>query len=407
MAITCWYSYARPAPADASLAGAIAGEVFKERDHLQGLDVRQLFNQPSNSIDLMVLTIIIVNYKSTRLVLDCLGHLYRDPVAKDFDVFIVDNASGDDSEQVITAAFPRVWWIGMTYNAGFARANNEGIRRSAGEEEFASMDEPGQRSAGDAVLLLNGDTLPDAGVIASCYQRLMDSDYVAAGVQLLNSDGSPQISGMYVMKGGLNYLLPLPFLGTVIRKLGEMAGIKKPHVAGVGAAATSGSAALAAVPIEVDWINGAFLMVKRSAILQAGLLDEDFFLYAEEAEWCGRLRKTGPLCIYGDLKMIHLQGETANKEFGSGGKGYYNFYDRKGLQIMLSNFVRIRKQFGICWFLVQLFFYLADIPVFFIGLVFSKRYSFAQFRNYCKNIGIILRLSPTIIANKPYFYKVL
>jgi GT2 family glycosyltransferase len=382
MAISCRYSYARPAPADASLAAGIARKFFKERDHLQRLDVRQLFNQPRNSIDLMVLTIIIVNYKSTHLVLDCLGHLYRDPVAKDFDVFIVDNASGDNSKQVITAAFPRVWWIEMTYNAGFARANNEGIRRSA--------------KGGGPVLLLNGDTLPDAAVIASCCQRLMSSDYIAAGVQLLNSDGSPQISGMYVMKGGLNYLLPLPFLGAVIKWFGEKVGVKKPHVRGGGESI-----------IEVDWINGAFLMVKRSAILQAGLLDEDFFLYAEEAEWCGRLKKTGPLCIYGDLKMIHLQGETANQEFGSGGKGYYNFYDRKGLQIMLSNFVRIRKQLGIFWFLVQLFFYLADIPVFFIGLAFSKRYSFAQFRNYCKNIGVILRLSPTIIGNKPYFYKVL
>ena len=132
-----------------------------------------------------------------------------------------------------------------------------------------------------------------------------------------------------------------------------------------------------------------------------------FFLYAEEAEWCGRLKKTGALCIYGDLSVIHLQGEIANKEFGSGGKGYYNFYDRKGLQIMLSNFVRIRKQFGVGWFLVQLFFYLADIPVFFIGLAFSKQYSFVQFSQYCKNIGFILGLSPTIIRNKPYFYKVL
>jgi GT2 family glycosyltransferase len=369
------------------------------------LDVRQLFNKPRNSIDLMVLTIIIVNYKSTRLVLDCLEHLYRDPIAKDFDVFIVDNASGDDSKRVITSAFPRVWWIEMSYNAGFARANNEAIRKSAGRKRSGSADKAGAAIPDDAVLLLNGDTLPEAGVIATCYQRLMSSGHIAAGVGLLNSDGSPQISGMYVMKGGLNYLLPLPFLGTVIKKLGEMAGVKKPHVEGGATGRTTTDAA--ATPIEVDWINGAFLMVKRSAFEQAGLLDEDFFLYAEEAEWCGRLKKTGPLCIYGDLKMIHLQGETANKEFGSGGKGYYNFYDRKGLQIMLSNFVRIRKQFGIGWFLVQLFFYLADIPVFFIGLVFSRRYSFAQFRHYCKNIGVILRLSPTIIGNKPYFYKVL
>ncbi|HXO77982.1 MAG TPA: glycosyltransferase family 2 protein, partial [Puia sp.] len=324
----------------------------------------------------MVLTIIIVNYKSTRLVLDCLEHLYRDPIANDFDVFVVDNASGDDSKQIITSAFPRIWWIEMSYNAGFARANNEGIRKSS--------------KSGSPVLLLNGDTLPDASTIATCYQRLMSSDHVAAGVQLLNIDGSPQISGMYVMKGGLNYLLPLPFIGGVIKWLGEITGVKKPHVEGKGADLASNAADAAAAPIEVDWINGAFLMVKRSAINKAGLLDEDFFLYAEEAEWCGRLKKIGPLCIYGDLTVIHLQGEVANKEFGSGGKGYYNFYDRKGLQIMLSNFVRIRKQFGIGWFLVQLFFYLADIPVFLIGLAFSKRYSFVQFRHYCKNIGIIL-----------------
>ncbi len=345
----------------------------------------------------MVLTVIIVNYKSTRLVLDCLEHLYRDPIAKDFDIFIVDNASGDDSERVISSAFPRVWWIAMTYNAGFARANNEGIRRSE-RGDAGSADK-----AGEAVLLLNGDTLPDAGAIATCYQRLMSSDYIGAGVQLLNSDGSPQISGMYVMKGGLNYLLPLPFVGSFIKWLGEKTGVKKPHVEGA-APMREGSVA---APIDVDWINGAFLMVKRSSIGKAGLLDEDFFLYAEEAEWCGRLKKTGPLCIYGDLNVVHLQGETANKEFGSGGKGYYNFYDRKGLQIMLSNFVRIRKQFGVGWFLVQLFFYLVDIPVFFIGLLFSKIYSFAQFRQYCKNIGVILRLSPTIVRNKPYFYKVL
>lgn len=343
----------------------------------------------------MALAIILVNYKSTALVLDCLGHLYRDSLADTFDVLVVDNASGDDGRQIITSAFPRVTWIPMTYNAGFARANNEGIRRSDS----------------DAVLLLNGDTLPEAGVIATCYQRLMRSDYVAAGVQLLNSDGSPQISGMYVMKGGLNYLLPLPFLGGVIKWLGEMTGVKKPHVSDAGASPTTAVSRLDDQPVpvhvEVDWINGAFLMVRRSVFRQTGLLDEDFFLYAEEAEWCGRLKKAGPLCIYGDLSVVHLQGEVANKEFGSGGKGYYSFYDRKGLQIMLSNFVRIRKQFGIGWFLVQLFFYLVDIPVFFIGLAFSKQYSFAQFRHYCKNIGAILRLSPTIIGNKPYFYKVL
>ena len=362
----------------------------------------------------MPLSIIIVNYRSARLVLDCLEHLYRDPVARQFDVLVVDNASNDDSETAITTAFPQVRWIPMSYNSGFARANNEGIRRSP--------------ATSDAILLLNGDTLPDAAVIETAYRRLMDSAWIAAGVQLLNSDGSPQISGMYVMKGGLNYLLPLPFLGALIRTLGKTAKVKAPHVPDASQpapdapgqprvppdappansrAGTPDAPRATPTPVEVDWINGAFLLVKRSSIDKAGLLDEDFFLYAEEAEWCSRLKKTGPLCIYGDLTLIHLQGETANEQFGSDGKGYYNLYDRKGLQIMLSNFLRIRKQFGAGWFLVQLFFYCIDIPVFAIGLCFSKKYSFAQFRQYCKNTGRILRLSPTILKNKPYFYKVL
>jgi GT2 family glycosyltransferase len=348
----------------------------------------------------MLLSIIIVNYKSAALILDCLQALYQmpgqstgapgqlrgNPGQYPFEILVVDNASGDDSHARITAAFPEVTWISMDYNSGFARANNEGIRRCNG----------------DTVLLLNGDTLPDAQTILTAYQRLSESAHIAAGVQLLNPDGTPQISGMYVMRGGLNYLLPLPYLGALIKMAGQKAKVKKPHVAD------------AAAPVEVDWINGAFLMVKKKAIEKAGLLDEDFFLYAEEAEWCSRLKTAGSLILYGDLHVIHLQGETANQEFGSAGKGYYNLFDRKGLQIMLSNFVRIRKQFGIGWFLVQLFFYITDIPVFGVGLLVSRvtrktpsPYSFPKFRAYCKNIGVIMRLSPIIIRNKPYFYKVL
>ncbi len=153
-------------------------------------------------------------------------------------------------------------------------------------------------------------------------------------------------------------------------------------------------------------------MVKQEAIDKVGMMDEDFFLYAEESEWCGRLRKVGKICLYGDLEVIHLQGLTANLAFGSDGKGYVNIYDRKGLQVMLSNFVRIRKQFGVGWFLFQLLFYIFDIPVFFVGMLVSRligktRYSWEQFRLYCRNVGVVIGKSGKIIRNKPYFYKVI
>ena len=191
-------------------------------------------------------------------------------------------------------------------------------------------------------------------------------------------------------------------MGAWVKGVAEMLKVAKPNVPE------------ASGPVEVDWINGAFLMVKRAAFELAGLMDEDFFLYAEEAEWCSRLRKIGKLCIYGQFRVIHLQGVSANETFGSGGKGYYDLHDRKGLQIMLSNFVRIRKQFGAGWFLLQLAIYLFEIPVFFFGLVVSRvgrpgarNYSFATFSGYCRNIAAVAAKSGIILRNKPYFYKVL
>ena len=332
------------------------------------------------------LSIIIVNYKTPGLVIDCLRTVYEQGGGLDFEVIVIDNASGDDSRERILRAFPDVRWSDMGYNAGFARANNAGIRMSQG----------------DTVLLLNSDTLVEGGAITRCYELFAASSYVACGVQLLNADRTPQISGNFFMKGGLNYLLPLPYLGAVIKRAGELFKVDKPNVPEADAL------------VQVDWINGAFLMVKKVAIEKAGLMDEDFFLYAEEAEWCGRLRKLGKLCIYGQLHVIHLQGASANETFGSEGKGYYNLYDRKGLQIMLSTFVRIRKQFGSGWFLVLLAFYLLEVPVFLAGVLLSRlfrgrrsRYTFNQFRQYCKNFMTVMGKTTIILRNKPYFYKVL
>jgi GT2 family glycosyltransferase len=332
----------------------------------------------------MALSIIIVNFKSADLVLDCLTELYRDPGAAGFEVIVADNDSGDDSHPRITNAFPQIRWLQINYNSGFARANNAAIRQASG----------------DAILLLNGDTLPYKGVVSECYLRFMASAYVACGVQLLNTDGTPQISGNFVMTGGLNYLLPVPYLGSLVKKAGEWMKVEKPHVHDTG------------YFTEVDWINGAYLMVKRHAIARAGMLDEDFFLYSEESEWCGRLRKQGKICLYGDLNVVHLQGVTANVFFGSEGQGYVNLFDRKGRQLMVSNFVRIRKQFGVGWFLVQMLGYIAGIPVFFTGQVFARlsgrrRYQWRQFFQYCRNVGVVIGKSPRIIGNKPYFYKVI
>lgn len=331
------------------------------------------------------LSIIIVNYKSASLILDCL-HSFVKELQIPFEVFVVDNDSNDDSEARILAAFPSVKWLQMGYNAGFARANNAAIKASSG----------------NVVLLLNPDTVIIDNAIERCYQQFINSEYVACGVQLLNEDKSPQISGNFAMKGGLNYLLPLPYMGNGLKFIAERMKVEKPNVPEATGLA------------EVDWINGAYLMVKKEAINKAGLLDEDFFLYAEEAEWCSRLKKQGKLCIFGSLHVFHLQGETANETFATEGKGYYNLYDKKGFQIMLSNMVRIRKEFGLFWFFNMIFFYTIEIPVFWIGgffeNIFRLKNPFAHAKkawDFTKNIFSLWSNVFLIVRNKPHFYKVL
>lgn len=332
------------------------------------------------------LSIIIVNYRSGRLIADCIRSIIRETSALSYEIIVVDNDSNDDSHREILQVFPQANWIQMGYNAGFARANNAGIRVANGEY----------------ILLLNPDTLVQDHALDTCVERFSASGYAACGVQLLNPDGSPQITGNYFMKGGLNHLLPLPYWGALLRWLGYALNTRVPNVREAQTAQ------------EVDWINGAFLMVKRATITQSGLLNEDFFLYAEEAEWCSRIRRAGKLVVYGDLHVIHLQGETANATFETSDKGYYDLYSRKGLQIMVSNHLRVRKQYGTGWFLVLLLNYTFAVPVFFlcsfVHNLFRGRNPFKywpQAGQLAKNVGRLWLLTPKIVRNEAYFYKVL
>ncbi len=334
----------------------------------------------------MKLSIIIVNYKTPQLLVDCIRSIYQFD-ATGFEIIVVDNFSNDNTETLLKEHFSNVVFLQMGYNAGFARANNAGIKIAKA----------------DVYLLLNSDTIIiDDAINRSLQKFVNETGYACCGVQLLNVDGSPQISGNYIMKGGLNNLLPLPYVGKILKTIAQLFNIKKPHVPD------------ARGTVDVDWINGAYLMVKRPVVDKAGLLDEDFFLYAEEAEWCSRLKKQGKLCIYGDDHIIHLQGKSANDAFDSGSTGYTNIYDKKGLQILLSNFVRIRKEFGTGWFFIHLLFYIITIPFFLVALACSKiiygsksRYNFLQFRGFARNVASLLGYTSRIVSNRPYFYKVL
>jgi GT2 family glycosyltransferase len=332
------------------------------------------------------LSVIIVNYRSANYVAACLRSAFEFASAKSFEWIVVDNASGDDSQQKITHEFSFVKWIQMDYNAGFARANNEAMRRAAG----------------DIFLLLNADTIVINNAIERCYNKFINTNHVACGVQLLFKDGSTQISGSFFMKGGINHLLPLPYWGGFLKTVAGFLHTKKPSIE------------VASAEEKVEWISGAFLMVKKNAVDKAGMMDEDFFLYSEEIEWCGRLMKTGELYIYGDIRMIHLMGEIIQDATRGKDKTYQYLFDRKGLQLIVSNHVRIRKQYGVAWFIFQLANYTWGVPVFFVCSFFYNLFHFKNpFKDFsnawglARNVARVWLLAPVIIRNKPHFYKML
>ncbi len=342
--------------------------------------------QPINKIN-MDLSIIIINYKSTQLIIDCMDSIYQQTKQYRFELILVDNDSKDDCKELVLSKYPATRWLQTGYNAGFARANNAGIRLAQGEY----------------ILILNADTIITNGAIDTCITLLkQQKDAVGCGVQLLNTDGSNQISGAHFVKGGLNTLLPLPYLGKLIRYLGYRFKSTIPSVQSIKN------------KIEVDWIVGAYIMVKKQTLEKTGLMDEDFFMYAEEIEWCGRLRKEGKLYLFGEPKVIHIGGGTSSDYYTTTeNENSKNLWNKKGRQIMVSNMLRIRKQFGIGWFLIISTTYILEIPIFFFGILLNKfftkdytLYSWQNLNDYAKNISILLKYFFKMLLNNPYFYKV-
>jgi|688.fasta_scaffold194790_2 GT2 family glycosyltransferase len=335
---------------------------------------------------MMDLSIIIVNYKSSHHVMNCLHSIYESRMNIDYEIIIVDNASKDNSQQEICSLYKEITWIQSDYNAGFARANNMGIKASQGRN----------------ILLLNADTIITKNAIEQTIIKFEDDkQYAACGVQLLNTDHSKQQSGAKFIVGGINNFLALPYLGSLIKRIGYTLGMKQHNVVDMNQ------------DMQVDWIVGAFIMTRRSIIEKSGLLDEDFFMYAEEIEWCSRIRKYGPMLLYHEPKVIHIGGGTSSKFYKKeSNENFSNLFDKKGKQIILSQLLRIRKQYGAAWYLIHLLVYLFEIILFGACIIIEitisvnkRKLGYSEWKGYTKNIFGISHFIPAIAINKHIFYK--
>jgi GT2 family glycosyltransferase len=224
------------------------------------------------------ISIVIVNWNTRELLLDCLASVYATVRTLRFEVFLVDNASSDGSVGAVRAQYPQVKIIQNEKNLGFAVANNKALRLTQGKY----------------ALLLNTDTVLTDGAIATLFAYLENHDEIGMACgQLLNADGSKQNS-----IANFPSLLGLLCNETVLRLLWPRRFPSKRQEY--------------RAPIEVESCIGACLMVRKAAMDEVGLLDERYFFFMEETDWAFAMHKAGwKSCFVPEARIYHLQGRSA------------------------------------------------------------------------------------------------
>lgn len=233
----------------------------------------------------MRLTVVIVNYNVRFYLGQCLDALRSGLAGIEHEVFVVDNNSSDGSVEALAPLFPEIKWIRSRKNLGFARANNIAIRQSTGTY----------------VLLLNPDTVIGEHVLV---QTLAFAEAHpkggAYGVRMLHTDGSdaresrrgvPDPWTAFYKMCGLCNRYPES------RRFGHyyMGGLPWDQ------------------PGEIEVVSGAFCLLRKEALNQVGLLDEDFFMYGEDIDLSYRLLKGGWHNYYLPQRILHYKGESTEK----------------------------------------------------------------------------------------------
>jgi GT2 family glycosyltransferase len=236
-----------------------------------------------------LLSIIIVNFNTRDLLIDCLRSVYCAIESISCEVWVVDNASADGSSDAVRAMFPQVNLIENSQNIGFAKANNQALRQAKGR----------------ICLLLNSDTLVDQNALKEILRAFeINPSAGIIGSQLLNKDRSIQPScGAFVslwtelfFQSFLYKIIPSPFpLGIRIHPW-QQANYQSPH--------------------QVDWVSGACLSIRRDVAEKVGLLDESIFMYGEDMEWCWQVRQAGDQVIYWpEARVVHLLNQSSRLDF--------------------------------------------------------------------------------------------
>ncbi len=236
----------------------------------------------------MDVSIIIVNWNTRDILRNCLTSVYAETKDIEFEVIVIDNASTDDSPEMVVKEFPKATIIENSQNKGFAAANNQGLAIVRGRY----------------VLLLNSDTVVlDGAITRSVTFSDAHPEAAVAGCRVLNPDKALQPT-CFMFPSTLNMLLLSSYLYKLFPKSKffgreRMTWWDRNNIR------------------EVDVVTGCFMMVRRAAIKQVGMMDEQFFMYGEETDWCYRFKQAGWKILFTPIaEIIHL-GEASSRQMKS------------------------------------------------------------------------------------------
>ncbi|MBV8551256.1 MAG: glycosyltransferase family 2 protein [Acidobacteriaceae bacterium] len=229
------------------------------------------------------LSLIIVNWNSVEYLRGCLVSVYAHTAGIEYEVIVIDNASGDGCGEFLAREFPAVRFVGSTENVGFARANNVAYRQAQGE----------------ILVFLNPDTEIRENVLLRMAQHLRaHPEAGAAGARLLNSDGSLQTSCIQTYPTILNQILD----SDLLRRL-----FPRSRLWGTEALFAPTRKAQA-----VDAISGACFVARRQAFEAAGLFTEDYFMYFEDLDLSYKISRAGYRIDYlSDCPVVHHGGRSS------------------------------------------------------------------------------------------------
>jgi N-acetylglucosaminyl-diphospho-decaprenol L-rhamnosyltransferase len=233
----------------------------------------------------MDLSIVVVSWNVRDLLRRCLASLAESPRPEGgIQIIVVDNGSTDGSVEMVRAEFPSVLLVANSENRGFPAANNQGIAVAQGRYVF--LLNPDTEVLEDALptMVDFADTHPDVGIV---------------GPQLLNPDGSVQSS-----RRRFPTLVTALFDSTWLEPHAPRRILDRYHVRDRPADVVQ----------EVDWVDGAALMARREAIEQVGSMDEGFFMYSEELDWCRRFQQAGWRVFYlPTARVVHHRGKSSEQ----------------------------------------------------------------------------------------------